>query len=330
MFVQKTLVKSAVRTRTVTCKSSVLIGWWLLVLPGAAGAGFCNSSQTGCSTLLGSCRSSSGPTCTSPSPAPPLSSDPPRTGSGRWAGSARGEESGRPSPSPGNTANRRQSLQPSWKDVAVAWCPLWHSRVSRCWWRGVSPPEGWPDRTSRDQTVELCTKQIWNKSTFRSNVRFATESKHTGHTCHVTHGACGAVWAAPGDARLHRDAAVGPALHPRMVSSCRVLHPASCSGRRRTDAPAPEQEVQWAERSNLLCVWSPWRTTALLLPPRLLHWNLSSVCWCRQRGWRAFRSHPAAASPALMGPWPSWGRCWRRTNTADMQRNMLNSVNWRG
>lgn len=65
-----------------------------------------------------------------------------------------------------------------------------------------------------------------------SKVRVATQS------CHMTHGACGA---APADARLHRDAAVGPALHPRTVSFCRELRPASCSGRRRTDVAAPKQ-----------------------------------------------------------------------------------------
>lgn len=150
--------------------------------------------------------------------------------------------------------------------------------------------------------LSCAQSKIWNKSTFMSKSQI-WKHKHTGHTCHVTHGACGAVWAAPGDARLHRDAAVGPALRPRMVSSCRVLHPASCPGRRRTDVPAPKQEVQLAERSDLmLCVLSLWRTTVLLLPPRLLCWNSSSVCWGLQKSRRAFRSHPAAASPALTGP----------------------------
>lgn len=59
----------------------------------------------------------------------------------------------------------------------------------------------------------------------------------------MTHGACGAVWGAPGDDRPRRDAVV-PTLRPRKVSSCPDRHPASCSGRRRTDVASPEQEVQ--------------------------------------------------------------------------------------
>lgn len=99
------------------------------------------------------------------------------------------------------------------------------------------------------QTEPAGTRRLSCSQSKIWNIRIVG-SKHSGHKCHMTHGACGAVWAAPGDPHPRRDTAVVPVPRPRMASSCPVLHPASCSGRRRTDVAAPEQKVQWDEDQN--------------------------------------------------------------------------------
>lgn len=66
-----------------------------------------------------------------------------------------------------------------------------------------------------------------------------------------THGADGAVWGVPDDARLLRAAGLVLARLPLRVSSCHgpVDHrPASCSGQRRTEWLAPEQTIGRMER----------------------------------------------------------------------------------
>lgn len=155
-----------------------------------------------------------------------------------------------------------------------------------------------------------------------------------------THGACGAVWA-----RLRR--AAGPVL-PRLrpnVSSCRGPvdpRPASCSGRRRTEWPAPAQregqifkiklhytQEQVQSKSCLkyfLYKWDVFDDSGPI-PPPLRCRSSSSVCpsclW--QDVCTGFLSRPAAASPALMDPSSSWGLCWRRTNTAAHRQKQTDS-----
>lgn len=63
-----------------------------------------------------------------------------------------------------------------------------------------------------------------------------------------THGACGAVWVVPEKARLSAAGLVLVLLRPS-ISSCRRPEDrrrrhACCSGRRRTDWPAPEQTAK--------------------------------------------------------------------------------------
>lgn len=71
-----------------------------------------------------------------------------------------------------------------------------------------------------------------------------------------THGACGAVWVVPEKARLCAAGLVLVLLR-LSISSCRRPEDrrrrlACCSGRRRTDWPAPKQTAKRTERQKLI------------------------------------------------------------------------------
>lgn len=214
----------------------------------------------------------------------------------------------------------------------LAWCSVWHSRVSRCWWRGVSPPEGWPDRTSRDQKVELFTKQNVNYK----NCRIQTHWSQVSHDSRGLRGCLGCpLWSPPPSwycARPRPSPSDGLFL-PRPPPCFLFRSKKNWRGGSWTERP--ERRRSKSERMHSLRIHndisselSLFRNTVLPLPPRLPGWNSSSACWCRlwQSGWKGSPSRPAAASPALTGPWPSWGRCWRRTNTTDAQNNRVQSA----